>query len=34
MKKVLSKEARQLEAAHWATLKKALSGQSVKACRK
>ena len=34
MKKVLSKEARQLEAAHWMSLKKVLAGQTVKACRK
>ena len=34
MKKMLSKEARQLEAAHWTALKKALAGQPVKACRK
>ncbi len=34
MKKAISKQAREQEAAHWTALKKALSEQSVKVCRK
>jgi len=34
MKKAISKQAQQLEAAHWTALKKAVSEQPIKVCRK
>lgn len=34
MKKPLDREAKELEAAHWTALKKALSRQPVKTCLK
>jgi len=34
MKKAISKQAQQLEAAHWTALKQAVSEQPVKVCRK
>ena len=34
MKKAISKQAQKLEAAHWTALKKAVSEQPIKVCRK
>jgi len=34
MKKAISTPAQELEAAHWTALKKAVSEQTVKVCRK
>jgi hypothetical protein len=34
MKKAISKQAQRLEAAHWMALKKAVSEQPIKVCRK